>query len=83
MPRKLLRYVLVYLLLTPFAVVGLLAEDWSARPHSAVGWLLMCACAIPFTLVSEGVGELLLHNPWSRAVAARTQATKFSWTRIG
>lgn len=77
-----LRFFAAYVLVS--AVLGGLAllQSFPARPTSWVGWLLLFTLVVPVTIAAEFVGELLLRNPFTRAVDRRTKDKSFSWLRV-
>ena len=79
---KLLKFGLIYLVLSLFAATASLVETWPLRPHSPVQWILLFVIALPVTALAEWLSDRALHNPLSRTVEARTRGSRFSWLRI-
>ena len=82
MLKSLLRYVMVYLIVSVCASIALLADTWPHHPTSLLAWSILFVVAIPVTVVGEWLAEGVLNNPVSAAVERRTRQTAFSWTRV-
>ncbi len=64
------------------AVLFELAQTYSYRPHTVLGWLLFVV-AIPVAWVlSEAFGALLDREPAGQWVDRRTANKRFSWARV-
>jgi hypothetical protein len=81
--KSILHFVAAYVVLS--VALGLLAvvSSFPLRPSSWVGWAALFALAIPVTLAGGFVGALLHCNRVARAVAQRTEGSRFSWLRLG
>lgn len=82
MLKSLLRFVMVYLIVSAFASIALLADTWPYHPTSLPAWSFLFVVAIPVTVVGEWLAEGVLNNPVSASVERRTRQTAFSWTRV-
>lgn len=55
--------------------------SWPSHPSSAGEWLTLAVCALPVTLLGEGLGELLFGNRKSNMRNSHTQS-RFSLRRV-
>ena len=78
---RLLRFIAWYLAFSGIAALSLLVMSWPRHPSSAGEWLTLAVCALPVTLLGEGLGELLFGNRKSNTRKSSTQS-RFSLWRV-
>lgn len=78
-----LRFVCTYVAVSVLLGMLLLSEVFPYRPGSIAGWVILFVLAAPVTVAAEWVGGWMHSNPIAVKVERSTQATSFSWKRIG
>lgn len=81
--RQLFRFAGVYLAVSTFAGIALLADTWPLYPRSSVEWILLFVIALPVTVLGEWLAEGLTSNPLSAKVERSRRRVGFSWARVG
>jgi hypothetical protein len=82
MLSRILRFISIYLIVSVFAAVLLLANTWPLYPHSLLQWILLLIIAAPVTVLGEWLSDRALSSPFSLAIEARTSGSQLSWLRI-
>src|SRR5262245_35664484 len=77
--KRVLTFVILYVLLSAIAVVGLGGIPY--HPKSFAGWVLLFVLALPLTIVGELIAEFFWRNRVARTIAARSCA--LSLLRVG
>jgi hypothetical protein len=82
MLKKVIRFLLIYLALSSFAVVALFIDTWPHYPHGPLDWGLLFVIALPVTLLGEWLSDNALSSSLSLAVEARAKGHQLSWLRV-
>lgn len=78
-----IRFISIYLIVSIFAAVALLADSWPRHPRSLLQWILLLIIAVPVTALGEWLSGRALSSSLSLAIEARTRGSQLSWLRIG
>lgn len=81
--KRILQFLAAYVLASLVLGGILVLQSYPSKPQSLLQWGVVCALAIPLTLLGDAIGELLFRNRLTRAVDKATEGRNFSWLRLG